>query len=168
VFRPIVPDRLADVLREPEPTPAAVPNEPNSAPLDVMVVDDNAVNLLVACRLIEAMGHRTVAAKDGLEALLKLDTTKVDLIFMDCQMPGLDGYETTRRIRARYGRQHRILALTAAAFEQDRRRALDSGMDGLLHKPVDMDRLREALQRVPRAGMGEGWAHDGDTAPPVV
>jgi signal transduction histidine kinase/CheY-like chemotaxis protein len=161
VYRPIIPERLAEVLRSPEPVAAAAPHADTEGfvqPLNILVVDDNAVNLIVACRIVEALGHKSFAARDGLLALDMLDSLRADLILMDCQMPGIDGYETTRRIRARHGTKHRILALTAATFDQDRSMATESGMDGMLEKPIDLDRLREVLGR----GRADGTQDRGD------
>lgn len=168
VYRPIIPERLAEVLRAPEPAEPA-PADPDSGAfvqqLNILVVDDNAVNLIVACRIVEALGHKSFAAKDGLSALDMLDSLRADLILMDCQMPGIDGYETTRRIRARHGTKHRILALTAAAFEQDRAKAIDCGMDGMLEKPIDLDRLREVLGRSRAESPHQAGAQPGTSAP---
>ena len=151
VYRPLVASRLADVLREAPLQDAPAPVREQAERLDVLVVDDNPVNLLVACRLVEALGHASTPARDGAEALQMLEQNPSqrgpDIILMDCQMPGIDGFEATRRIRARFGGQHRILAVTAATFEEDRLRAMEAGMDGFIHKPVDMDQLREAMHR---------------------
>ncbi len=115
----------------------------------VLVVDDDAVNRLVICRLLEENGVRADAAGDGREALRQWRQNQYDLIFMDCQMPGLDGLEATRRIRREEGEQRktRIVALTANVFADDRRACFDAGMDDFLAKPFREEELAEVLTR---------------------
>ena len=127
--------------------------------LDVLLVEDNKVNQKLAVRLLERLGCRASVAENGLEALALLDRYDYDLILMDCQMPEMDGYETTRRIReGEHGRRRvPILAITANAMENDLDRCLASGMDAYLTKPIDFIKLRDALEtwgidyRAPRA-----------------
>lgn len=113
----------------------------------LLIVEDNEMNLEALSRLLSRRGFTILGAGTGEEALRIAAGSHLDLILMDIGLPGIDGYETTRRIRARHGTKHRILALTAAAFEQDRAKAIDCGMDGMLEKPIDLDRLREVLGR---------------------
>jgi signal transduction histidine kinase len=115
--------------------------------LSVLVVDDHPINLLVARRMLERLGVVTTTVASGREALA-LDPDSVDLVLMDCQMPDLDGFETTRRWRAAETRGRLpILALTAAVDERTRHLALDSGMDEVLTKPLNLDGLHAALFR---------------------
>jgi len=103
----------------------------------VLVVEDNAVNQLVARRQLETIGLHVDVAGNGLEALDALAASHYDLVLMDCQMPELDGYETTRRIRREKGGnwQVPVVALTAHALAGDRERCLAAGMNDYLAKP---------------------------------
>ena len=115
----------------------------------LLVVDDNPVNQKVAVKMLEKLGHRVDVAGNGKEALAALARRSYTLVFMDCQMPELDGFETTRHIRAHEQQiQHLpIIAMTANAMESDRQRCLDSGMDDFLSKPVTRDHLERVLTR---------------------
>jgi PAS domain S-box-containing protein len=116
-----------------------------------LVVEDNPVNQLVAVRLLRRLGGEVTAVASGTEALVQCTTEAFDIVFMDCQMPEMDGYETTRRLRADSGtvreRGTPIIALTANALADDRQRCLDAGMNDYLSKPVRLDELRAALER---------------------
>jgi CheY-like chemotaxis protein len=113
----------------------------------VLVVEDNAVNQLLARRMLSRLGHTAETADDGARALARLQHERFDLVLMDCQMPVLDGYETTRRIRALHGNAFPVLAMTANAFDDDLARCLDAGMDEVITKPVELARLAGALAR---------------------
>ncbi len=119
--------------------------------LDILVVDDNAVNLRLMCAILKKAGHRTVVAGNGQEALEQLAARHVDVVFMDLKMPVLDGIETTRRIRAgeiHSGRHLPIVALTADAVAGDRERCLLAGMDDYLAKPLIRAELFRLLARL--------------------
>ena len=106
----------------------------------VLVVEDNAVNQRVVLSMLRSLGHEGEAVSSGKEAIEACARIQYDLILMDIQMPGLDGYETTRAIRAaeRKDARGRIVALTANVLEGDRDRCLDAGMDDYLSKPIRM------------------------------
>jgi CheY-like chemotaxis protein len=112
----------------------------------VLVVDDSAVNQKVAVRLLEKAGCRCDVAANGLEAVQSVTQVGYDLVFMDCQMPEMDGYEATRRIRA-LGHRLPIVAMTAEAMAGDRERCLDAGMDDYVAKPIEPDMLRRKLDQ---------------------
>jgi signal transduction histidine kinase len=116
----------------------------------VLVVEDNAINQMVVSNMLESMGLQVKTANNGIEALDLLERYPFDLILMDCQMPEMDGYQTTQRIR-RDQRQTLamipIVALTANAMVEDRERCLAAGMNDYLSKPVTMQVLREKLRR---------------------
>lgn len=113
----------------------------------VLLVEDNSVNRLVAQRLLKRLGLEVSVAVDGLEALEVFESTRPALILMDCDMPRMDGFEATRRIRATAtGAKTPIIALTANATTEDRQRCLASGMNEMLTKPIDERRLHKALQ----------------------
>jgi CheY-like chemotaxis protein len=135
----------------PEPTQSAV-EESHRAPAGAcaLVVDDNAVNLRVAVRLLEKYGYRVTAASSGEEALALLDRCRPAIVLMDVQMPGMDGFETTRRIREREGAGPHlpVIALTANAMRGDRERCLAAGMDGYIAKPIDRRELLAEVERL--------------------
>jgi CheY-like chemotaxis protein len=99
--------------------------------------------------MLEKLGCRVDVAGSGREAIALWERLPYDVVFMDCLMPELDGFETTRAIRRREnGSRHtRIVALTASAMPEDRARCLESGMDGFVAKPIDPQVLREELER---------------------
>ena len=119
--------------------------------LSILVADDNEANQLVAGGLLEKMGHRVEFANDGQQVLELLARKAFDVVFMDCQMPVMDGYTATRQIRA--GRvagldpQIPIIALTAFAMSSDRTKCLEAGMNDYVSKPVRMDDLLQVLLR---------------------
>jgi PAS domain S-box-containing protein len=128
--------------------------------LSVLVAEDNEINALLMRSLLAKLGHCAVIATNGAEALeswlaAKSAGTPYDLVLMDVQMPELDGIETTKRIRAREagepGRRTPILALTANTLVEDRYACFESGMDGFLIKPLDRDKLAEALAELTAA-----------------
>ncbi len=116
---------------------------------DVLVVDDNPVNSEIIGEMLVAFGCRFDAVSDGYQALEAIKQREYTIVLMDCQMPGLDGYETTRRIRASGTGKRRlpILAVTAHAFASERERALAAGMDDYLTKPFTLAELSAALTR---------------------
>jgi len=118
-------------------------------PLNVLVAEDNAVNQKVALRFLEKMGYQADAVGNGLEALNALKTHNYDLVFMDLQMPEMDGLEASRRIRRDLppDRQPKIIALTANAMQGDREICLDAGMDDYISKPVKMHEIVAAIRR---------------------
>lgn len=118
------------------------------SPVSVLLVEDNLINQRLAARLLEKMGCQVDIANDGIDAVNKFSESSYDLVFMDCQMPNMDGYEATSRIRE-LETDHRtpIIALTANCLPEDRARSLLVGMDEFLTKPVVKEQLREALSR---------------------
>jgi two-component system sensor histidine kinase/response regulator len=120
-----------------------------SAYLRVLLAEDNAVNQRLAVRLLEKRGHRVAVAGNGREVLIALEKEKFDLIFMDVQMPEMDGFEATVAIREREkssGLHQPIIALTAHAMKGDREQCLAAGMDGYLTKPIRPQELDEILE----------------------
>jgi len=146
----VLAESLAEATaREAPPVPAPVAIPAMAPPLSVLVVDDLPTNQRVARSLLLKLGCTVDLAADGLEAIARLEERSYDLIFMDCQMPRLDGYETTRRIRRLAGPAARVtvIAMTANAMSTDRERCLACGMDDYIAKPIRLDRLRETLAR---------------------
>ena len=119
--------------------------------LRLLVADDNAANQAVARMLLGSMGHETDIVSNGQEALDHLARQTYDAVLMDCQMPVLDGYEATRRLRsgsvsgANSGIP--VIALTAYAMSDDRRKCKEAGMDDYVRKPIRAEEMRMALQR---------------------
>jgi CheY-like chemotaxis protein len=147
------PDLAGDPLIE--ATDAA--ETPTTAPvrgLSILVAEDNEINALLMRSLLTRLGHHAVITTDGEAALeswlaAKSAGSPYDLVLMDIQMPQLDGIETTKRIRQREaaepGRRTPILALTANTLVEDRYACFEAGMDGFLIKPLDREKLAEAL-----------------------
>lgn len=115
----------------------------------VLVVEDNIVNQKMAVRMLDKMGCRVDVAANGSEAMEKIETSTYDLIFMDCQMPEMDGYETTAAIRRRpNGSKHiPIIAMTAHAMQGDREKCLQAGMDDYISKPIRKESLTEMVRK---------------------
>lgn len=120
------------------------------ASLRVLLAEDNLVNQRLAVRLLEKRGHRVVVAGTGVEALQALEKEKFDLVFMDVQMPEMDGLEATAAIRTKEkltGAHQQVVALTAHAMKGDREKCLAGGMDGYLSKPIRPQELDQLLER---------------------
>jgi len=115
----------------------------------ILIVDDNPVNQLVAMRAVHNIGYDTSVAASGEAAIEAMESTCFDLVLMDCQMPGMDGYQTTAEIRRREDPRRRIpiVAMTANHVEGDQERCVAAGMDDYLTKPLRMSVLGRTLQR---------------------
>lgn len=117
--------------------------------LNILLAEDNAVNQLLATRLLEKRGHRVIVAANGREALAALEEGAFDLVFMDVQMPEMDGLETVATIRKKEqlsGTHQVVIALTAHAMKGDEQRCLAAGMDGYLTKPIRPQELEAVLK----------------------
>jgi PAS domain S-box-containing protein len=168
--KPVREHKLLDCLcavlgREPRaPGPAAALRTPVRPPVTaetltetsyrrrprVLLVEDNEVNQRVAARMLERTGCAVDVATNGLEALSAIESKLYRLVFMDCQMPQMDGFEAVRRLRtteATSGRHMPVIALTANAMPGDVERCLEAGMDDYLSKPVRLRDLERTLER---------------------
>jgi two-component system sensor histidine kinase/response regulator len=146
-LQPAAPGAAKSVAR---PTASAVPEAAAPArAVRILVAEDNLVNQRVVLGLLAKLGHHADAVRNGLEAVKAVEAGSYDLVIMDCQMPELDGFEATRRIRRLSGACATvpIVALTANAMQGDRERCLEVGMNDYVTKPVDVGRLAAALQR---------------------
>jgi signal transduction histidine kinase len=117
----------------------------------VLLIEDNAANILVARALLENLGYETVVADNGVEGLRLLETDVFDLALMDIQMEGMDGLEATRRFRD-WERAHRerrlpIIAMTAFGMAGDREKCLAAGMDDYLSKPINVEYFEQLLRK---------------------
>ncbi len=153
--KPVLRRELQSLLNqknEVAPAPKEIappPSEARHHRLRVLVVEDNRINQIVARRLIERYGAEVVLADDGREAVDAIQDGIFDIVFMDIQMPGMDGLEVTRQIRARERgttNHQYIVAMTAHAMASDRERCLVAGMDDYLSKPVQPPRLKAILE----------------------
>lgn len=115
--------------------------------LRVLLVEDNPINVAIISEMLDHVGCEVAHAGTGREALDAYRPEAHDLILMDCQMPEMDGLESTRILRARYGAAVPIIALTGNAAESDQQESLDAGMNDHASKPITLDRLREVLAR---------------------
>ncbi|WPB83013.1 PAS domain S-box protein [Sediminicoccus rosea] len=168
--KPLLPSRLAGVLLGPPAQPTAslaeMPAAPRFPGRRVLLVEDNPVNEEVATALLQDVGLTVEVARDGAEAVERAAAADYDLILMDVQMPVMDGRAATRAIRA--GPRHArtpILAMTANAFQEDRRASLEAGMDDHLVKPVNPAALHAALARWLRADPGAAVAPPAPAMP---
>jgi signal transduction histidine kinase/CheY-like chemotaxis protein/HPt (histidine-containing phosphotransfer) domain-containing protein len=155
VRKRILEDTILQVLRKPLQGFSCGGQEAGSQPVlrfqgKVLLVEDNRTNQLLAQIILKRLGLEVITVEDGLAALDSSASESFDLILMDLEMPGIDGYETTRRLRAReqgQGQRTTVVALTAHALEEDRRRCEEAGMDGYLTKPFVLATLQGALQQ---------------------
>lgn len=155
--KPVRQSLLKDCLRRRGQGIAATP--PRQAPMPVgqiplgrvLLVEDNPVNREVSTGMLELLGYHVTVAEDGQQGVAASAIKAFDLILMDCQMPVMDGFTATARIRDREQRTHAaripIIALTANAMDGDRERCLNAGMDDYLSKPFSQQALAEVLSR---------------------
>ncbi|MDR0826560.1 MAG: response regulator [Desulfovibrio sp.] len=130
-------------------------------PLHVLLTEDVEVNQIVATRMLEEMGHKVTMASNGQEAIEALSRRFFDLVFMDIQMPVMDGVQATRTIRemeksGRLARKSVIVAMTAHALKGDRDKYLEEGMDNYISKPVQFDQLKAVIESFFAAGLFDG------------
>ena len=152
---------LTESCKDPEEE-AEDPFTPYLTGKKILLVEDNELNQEIARTLLEEAGLIISTADNGAEAVEAIQTAEAgayDLVLMDIQMPVMDGYTATRTIRAleeEAKAQIPIVAMTANAFEEDRQRAIDAGMDGYVPKPIDMPRLMETMKIVLEGGKQVG------------
>jgi CheY-like chemotaxis protein len=146
-----IADALTQILvpaPEPVARPAPAPAAPPDRGLLLLTVEDSAINRTIAQAMLAKLGLETDMARNGREAVEMAGGKRYDAILMDCQMPEVDGFEATRRIRAaENGHRVPIIAMTALAMAGDRQHCIECGMDDYLSKPFRTEELEQALQR---------------------
>jgi signal transduction histidine kinase len=148
-----VDDAPAIAFPRPVPEQFAAAAQPSSSDWThglILIAEDNEINQRVAFRMVEKLGYTPLIVPTGQDAVTTLKTRDdVSLVLMDCQMPGMDGFEATRVIRAMNGDGSRvpIVAMTAASLTSARQQCLESGMNDFLVKPVKLDTLRAMIER---------------------
>jgi CheY-like chemotaxis protein len=148
------------ILGQPQDPPDSTPpalvtrhtvSETRKKKARILVVDDNATNRMVATKILEKLGYLAETVDSGHEALRALGESDYDLVFMDCQMPDLDGLQATRMIRegraANRNRDVSVVAMTAHAMKGDRELCLEAGMNDYLTKPVRANEVAAALEQ---------------------
>ena len=161
------------VERHDAPLPESISRAQRQLAARVLLVEDNDVNREISCALLKTIGCRVDFAHDGSQAVSKARAASYDLILMDCQMPVMDGFEATRRIRADEQATGRdsvpIIALTANALAGDREHCLAAGMTDYLAKPINRSQLTAALERhlknIPDASANDKGSTDTAAAP---
>ncbi|MDR0611443.1 MAG: response regulator [Planctomycetaceae bacterium] len=120
-------------------------------PLHILLVEDVKINIIVATTMLCALGHQVDVAENGIQALESMRKKEYDLVFMDCQMPEMDGYQCTRQLRQALdimkNQDVPVIAMTAHAMAGDREKCLEAGMDDYISKPIDSEQLREIVSR---------------------
>jgi CheY-like chemotaxis protein len=160
LFKPIRPAELLDAIRQvlqkdsstvPAGFTARYARREGLNRRSVLLVEDNAVNQLLALQLLKKQGCRVTVAGDGRAALLALEAESFDIVLMDIQMPEMDGFEATAIIREKEkltGDHIPIIAMTAHALKGDEERCFAAGMDGYIDKPIRTTRLFNTMERL--------------------
>jgi len=145
-LKPVVAEKLREIQeKEREKEGIAEPSAEAKFELKVLLAEDNLVNRILAVKLLEKNGCHVLAVENGLEAIEALEKEDFDLLFMDIQMPVLDGIEATRKIRVR-GMRIPIIAMTAHSLDSDRERCFAAGMDDYISKPIDLNILSQKVK----------------------
>lgn len=154
MFKPILLEELSKNFEKAFPTKVLKEEKPGEnekllserIPLKILLVEDNLINQKIALRLLMKLGYTADAALNGLEAIECLKERKYDLIFMDIQMPEMDGYEATHLIRKDFAKSKPVIvAMTANAMEGDKEKYLDAGMDAYIAKPIQIQDIESAI-----------------------
>ncbi|MDR2762391.1 MAG: response regulator [Planctomycetaceae bacterium] len=147
VLRKFIPEVGGQILESGE----VVETDEESVSLNILLVDDVKVNIMVASALLTSFGHNVYSVMNGVDALKALRDRDFDLVFMDCQMPEMDGYQCASLIRLKDSgvRDSRvpIIAMTAHAMSGDREKCLEAGMDDYISKPISQEMIQAAIER---------------------
>jgi len=160
IYKPIRPAQFLDALcralgvqlqreKKAPPAPALDASFARRFPLRLLLADDNPINQKVGVSVLNKLGYRADIAHNGLEVLKALEQKVYDMIFLDVQMPEMDGLETARQVCQRWmpDKRPRLIAMTGNALMGDRERCLEAGMDDYISKPVRIAELRSILER---------------------
>ncbi|KAF0178892.1 MAG: multi-sensor hybrid histidine kinase [Limisphaerales bacterium] len=160
IYKPLRPAQIFDALvRAVDNMPRTEKKAPVSSefdasmserlPLRLLLADDNIINQKVGVKMLQRLGYRPEVAANGVEVLKLLEQQPFDLIFLDVQMPEMDGFEAARRIHAQWPdqRRPRLVAMTGNALEGDREKCLEAGMDDYVAKPVRITELQAVIER---------------------
>src|ERR1035437_2375521 len=160
IHKPIRPAQLLDALcralsvhvqreKKAPVVPTLDPDLARRLPLRLLLADDNPINQKVSLSVLHKLGYRADIANNGLEVLKALEQKAYDILFLDVQMPEMDGLEAARQICQRWPTEKRpcIIAMTGNALMGDREKCLSAGMDDYITKPVRVGELQSALQR---------------------
>lgn len=138
-------------LKTPENISQAAVNEITQFNANILIVEDNFTNQVVAKDMLEILNNNVSIAANGKEAISLLKRNKYDLVFMDCHMPIMDGYQATAKIRefskSEYNYSIPIIAMTASAMSGDKEKCLSSGMNDYIAKPIDISIIQQKLQQ---------------------
>ncbi len=176
VNKPVVPRLLLRSVRETRSVGALatamstiVDAVDGDAPPRLLVAEDNPISQVVMQDMLEVLGRPADCVSDGESALKALRDTDYEIVLLDCQMPGMDGFEVTREVRKRTRSALKpvIIAVTAYAFESDVKRCMEAGMNDVLNKPVRLDSLRQVLDRWSSLGANGGRAQSESLDPQV-
>lgn len=129
----------------PLPLPAARTNQDDNDDLQILVVDDHPINRRLLADQLTTLGYRVITANDGLDALAVLSANNVDIVLTDVNMPNMDGYRLTQRLR-QLNHNFPVIGVTANALAEGKQRCIEAGMDNCLSKPVTLDTLRQMLR----------------------
>jgi two-component system sensor histidine kinase/response regulator len=175
LVKPVLRPDLLRALASPEPPGAAAATPrtfpaPASRRLRVLVAEDTPSLAVITGRMLEKLGHSVALVEDGERAARRAAEERFDVVLMDVQMPEVDGFEATRRIRALPKERNPgvpIVALTASAMLGDDRRCLEAGMNAYLAKPLDVARLRAVIEELAAPPRPAGPSTDPGDAPPT-
>lgn len=111
----------------------------------ILIAEDRPVNQKVIALMLKKLGYNADIVSNGQEVMQALEEQLYDIIYMDIQMPKMNGFDATKLIRQRYFNGIRIIAVTGYAYDSDRKKCIESGMDDCITKPISIDRLRETV-----------------------
>jgi CheY-like chemotaxis protein len=168
-YAPQTPEQIPAFVEQPAPAPvevvaapAPIPAKDNALGLKILLAEDNPINAMLTRELLRRRGFQIKEVTNGEAAVKAVELERFDLLLTDIHMPGMDGIEATRAIRANEAKNFRepipIVALTADALETGKRACQDAGMDGFLTKPVDPAELDEMLDYLFPEGIGRAPA----------